>query len=73
MSPRAVSLLVALRDHGGRCCTPPVFVCEGAPEPVLIPNYKYKGWKILFSRLELVISNKMIDCNLNFILIFLQF
>jgi hypothetical protein len=29
MSPRAVSLLVALRDHGGRCCTPPVFVCEG--------------------------------------------
>ena len=32
MSPHVVSLLVALCDHGGRCCTPPMFVCEGAPE-----------------------------------------
>jgi hypothetical protein len=43
VSPRVVSLLVALRDHGGRCCTPPVFVCEGAPE---VGGH---GWALLYA------------------------
>ena len=43
MSPRVVSLLVALRDHGGRCCTPPVFVCEEAPE---VGGH---GWALLYA------------------------
>ena len=43
MSPCAVSLLVALRDHRGHCCTPPVFVCKGALE---VGGH---GWALLYA------------------------